>query len=339
MSSNNQKIQSNPNSGIKFRSFVLFTLCAFVGGIIAAGWAITKYDLFQGTDSPIFSADNSAGNTNDSININRNSISGDIQGRDQNNAILPSVNQQANDNNGGSNVERQNENLNDQLINERVESLDNRLTRIDSQAQQVSGNVARTEALLIAFAARRAVDSGSALGYIEEQLKLKFTASNPRDVQTIIAAGSNPVRLSNLQNQVEQSSDALLSTNNDASTWEKIKKEMSELIVIRAAQTQISQPELRLERIKTALANRDVRAAIGEMEKMPGADNARKWIISARRYIAVQNALDAIEKTAILLPQNIYIPPVNSIAPQSKVPNTARQNNIDQTNINQNIAR
>lgn len=315
MNSNSQKIQNS--SGIGFRSFILFTLFAFLGGTIAAGWAITKYDLFQGGNSAIFSADSAQNSGDDKIDIDRANISSETQQSGQNSAIFPASNAPPNDNNGSNKIQRENENLNDQLINERVESLDNRLTRIDSQAQQVSGNAIRTEALLIAFAARRAIDSGSPLGYVEEQLKLKFSASNPQEVQAIVEAGQNPVRLSNLQNQVEQSSEALLATNGDATTWEKIKKEMSELVVIRKTQPPTSQPVLRLERIKTALANRDVKTAIGEMEKMPGADNASKWLISARRYIAVQNALDAIEKTAILIPRNIYIPPTSSIGPNA----------------------
>ena len=44
-----------------------------------------------------------------------------------------------------------------------------RLSRIDLQATAASGNAARAEGLLIAFAARRMIDKGEPLGFLEER--------------------------------------------------------------------------------------------------------------------------------------------------------------------------
>ena len=311
MSSSYETIKTDTNDGMRLRTLIIFIFIAFIGGIIAAGWAITKYDLFQSKPNNI-----SADKADDIITLNPETIAAPSTSRQPiTNGDTHQVN---NSNEADTIIQRQNNNVNDQLINERVDSLDNRLAQIDSQAQQVSGNADRTEAMLIAFAARRAIDSGSTLGYIKDQLQARFISSNGDDVKVIIEAGDNPVRLSALQNQLENNAEFLLKTNDDKSTWDIIKKEISELIVIRSTNSQPLQAEQRLAQIKTALSNRDVKSAITEMEQMPGAANAQEWITYARRYIKVQEALDAIEKTAILLPNGAA--PLNPRAPQTRLP-------------------
>lgn len=295
MNANYEKINPSPNGGIKFRTIILFLLIAFIGGTVAAGWAITKYDLFQTNVE------------NEAIVVDQDAIS-----NEQAVAAEPSNNQSVATR---ENIENQNDTINEQLINERVDSLDDRLSRINVQAQQ-AGNADRTESMLIAFSARRAIDSGSALGYVENELRLKFGNSNPNDVRTIVEAGNNPVRLATLQNQLDIASEILLSPSSDASTWDIIQKELGELFVIRKAGSQPPQPERRLARIKTALANRDVKTAILEMEQMPGADNADEWIALAKRYVKVQQALDAVEKTAISIPTSAL--PVRPITESSE---------------------
>lgn len=300
MSTQYEKINPAPSGGMKFRTIVILLLIAFVGGTIAAGWAITKYDMFQSSSE------------NDAIIVDSDAVSNEAPLASDLPTNQPSEPRQ--------NVENKNDTVNDQLINERVDSLDDRLSRINVQAQQASGNADRTESMLIAFSARRAIDSGSALGYVENELRLKFGNSNPDDVRAIIDASSNPVRLATLENQLDIESEILLSPSSDASTWDVVKKEFGELFVIRKAGSQPPQPERRLARIKTSLANRDVKTAILEMEQMPGADNARDWIALAKRYLRVQQALDAVEKTAISIPSNAL-----PIRPVSQSPETALQ--------------
>ncbi len=309
MNANYEKINPSPNGGIKFRTIILFLLIAFIGGTVAAGWAITKYDLFQ-TNSE-----------NEAIVVDRDAIANEQAASNEQAVASEAANSQSVV--SRENIENQNDTINDQLINERVDSLDDRLSRINVQAQQASGNADRTESMLIAFSARRAIDSGSALGYVENELRLKFGNSNPDDVRAIIDASNNPVRLATLQNQLDIASEILLSPSSDASTWDIIQKEIGELFVIRKAGSQPPQPERRLARIKTALANRDVKTAILEMEQMPGAENARDWIALARRYIRVQQALDAVEKTAISIPSNAL--PIRPVAQQPETEQQTQQ--------------
>ena len=70
----------------------------------------------------------------------------------------------------------------------RIEAIDARIARMEARASAASGNASRAEALLIAVAARRALDSGGQLGYIEALLSDRFGRTQPRAVATIISA-------------------------------------------------------------------------------------------------------------------------------------------------------
>ena len=60
------------------------------------------------------------------------------------------------------------------------------------------GSAGRADALVVAFAARRAIDRGVALGYLENLLVDRFGAQHPAAVATIITASHQPVRLNDL---------------------------------------------------------------------------------------------------------------------------------------------
>ncbi len=81
----------------------------------------------------------------------------------------------------------------------RVGDLERRLNRLDMQAEAASGNAARAEGLLVAFAARRLVERGAPLGYLENQLQLRFGNAQPNAVRTIINSARNPVTLDQLR--------------------------------------------------------------------------------------------------------------------------------------------
>src|SRR5439155_4104234 len=72
-------------------------------------------------------------------------------------------------------------------LNHRVDALEQRIGAIDSQAREAVGNAGRAENLLIAFAARRALDRGIGLGYLEGLLRERFGATQPQAVATVIA--------------------------------------------------------------------------------------------------------------------------------------------------------
>ena len=187
----------------------------------------------------------------------------------------------------------------------RLADLEKRLTRIDMQSQAASGNAARAEGLLIAYAARRTLDRGAPLGYLEDQLRLRFADAQPNAVETLIGAAHAPVTLDMLYARLEALAPSLVGTPANESSWGRVKRELAGLFVIRQQSGASVRPEDRIASAKLLLTAGKTGEAIGEIERLPGAGTAQPWIASARRYDAIQRALDLIETTAMLDPHRL----------------------------------
>ncbi len=190
-------------------------------------------------------------------------------------------------------------------VESRVAALEQRLTRLDLQAQAASGNAARAEGLLIAFAARRALERGAPLGYLEDQLRLRFADAQPNAVDTIIAAARAPVTRDQLSAQLEGLAATLKSAPAQESGWAQVKREVSSLFVIRRSNAPSPDPLRRFERARLFVSEGQIDAAIAEVEHLPGASGAGDWTGAARRYETAQRALDLLETTAILEPRRL----------------------------------
>lgn len=184
-------------------------------------------------------------------------------------------------------------------MDQRLAALEQRLTRLDLQAAASEGNTARAEALLIAFAARRAVERGAALGYLADQLKLRFADAQPNAVRTVIDAAAQPVTLDQLASKLDELAPALGSAPVDESGWSRFKREVSGLFVVRRGDAPSNRPESRLERARMLLRTGNADGAAIEIGQMPGSAAANAWIAQARRYAEAQRALDLIEMTAL----------------------------------------
>lgn len=190
-----------------------------------------------------------------------------------------------------------------QMLDARVVQLEERLTRITVEAQAASGNAARAEGLLVAFAARRALDSGAALGYVEGQLRLRFGQAQPRAVATIINAAREPVTLADLRGGLIDIGDRATTPPADASWWSAIEHEARELVTIRRASTPSPRPQAGFDRAIHYLDGGRVNAALAEVERLPGRAVVDRWVQLARRYLEARRALDLIETAAILEPR------------------------------------
>ena len=187
----------------------------------------------------------------------------------------------------------------------RVAELEQRLSRINLQAESASGNASRAEGLLVAFAVRRALDRGLSLGYLEAQLRLRFGDDQPNAVKTIIETSREPVTLEQLRAELDAIAPELVGRSGDkGSLWTGLRRELGELFVVRPAGTQSPRATERLERARRYLAGGMVDQAIAEVEAMPGAAEAGDWLIDARRYHEARRALDLIETAAILEPRD-----------------------------------
>lgn len=187
-------------------------------------------------------------------------------------------------------------------LERRVAQLDNRVDHIAERAEAASGNADRAEGLLVAFAARRAIDRGLQLGYIEGLLRDRFGRSQPEAVAKIITAARRPVTLEELRADFELIAPDLTGVSTKASWWDGLQRELAGLIVVRREDTPSQTPNSRISRAQHALDAGHVDSALAEVARLPGRERADAWVERARRYISAHNALDLIETSALLGP-------------------------------------
>lgn len=185
-----------------------------------------------------------------------------------------------------------------------VAALEARTATVAVDALGASTQAARAENLLVAFAARRAIDRGRPLGYLEDQLRIRF-AAQPGAIDTIAAAARAPVTLEDLR-QALDATTADLTTGGLRGGWvASLAREISTLVVIRKAGTPSPGATDRLARARRLLDAGQVEAALAEVERLPGAATATNWTQAARRYALARRALDAIENTALTAPSPV----------------------------------
>ncbi|MFO1255816.1 MAG: hypothetical protein U1E37_09140 [Sphingomonadaceae bacterium] len=187
----------------------------------------------------------------------------------------------------------------------KLADLERRMAQLDLQAAAFGGTSARAEGLLVAMATRRAIEQGKPLGYLEAQLKTRFEAARPDAVKTLLAAAANPVTLDQLAAQLEDLGPALLGAPASEDGWERFKREMSGLFVIRRDSGQARKPAQRLDQARLLLRGGRIDEAIAEVSRMPGSAAAKDWIAAAQRYAAAQAALGQVEEAALNEPERL----------------------------------
>jgi hypothetical protein len=183
---------------------------------------------------------------------------------------------------------------------ERVVQLESRVARVENATARAEGSAGRADALVVAFAARRAIDRGVALGYLENLLVDRFGPQHRVAVATIITASHQPVRLDDLIAEYDSLGPDLRRGGAQDSWWTNVKRELGSLVEIHSVDRPAANPAARYERARQRLEGGDVDKALAETMRLPGASRAADWISKARRYIAVHRALDEIESAALL---------------------------------------
>ena len=297
MSRDYEKSSSSGTKSNLTRNVLILMIVAFVGGAILAGWVFSRFNPFDNgsADTVVASQSGDAEATDRAAALAKRV---DADGK-----VLPPPAARADSDTLILTSDKE------RALAVRVGDLEDRLSRINVQAQAASGNAARAEGLLIAFAARRALDRGSPLGYIESQLRLRFGDAQPKAVTTIVNASREPVTLEELAAELDELGSTVVAGSSGQGFWVDMRRELSELFVIRKEGTPSPAPQQRLIRAKRYVENGNVEAAIAEMEKLPGMMNGNegptKWMEKARRYNEARRALDVIETAAILEPQQL----------------------------------
>lgn len=182
----------------------------------------------------------------------------------------------------------------------RISTLESRLAAIEGQAQAAAGSAGRADALLVAFAARRAIDRGVALGYLEPLLMQRFAGQHQAAIATIVTASRDPVRLDSLIAEYQALGPTLRRGGPEESWWDGFRRELGSIVSVHRADTPSPQPQARYNRALARLEAGQVDAALAETMRLPGSAGAAQWIGRARRYIAAHRALDEIESAALL---------------------------------------
>jgi hypothetical protein len=188
-----------------------------------------------------------------------------------------------------------------------VSELEARLARVENATQRAEGFAGRADALVVAFAARRAIDRGVALGYLEPLLVDRFGSQHQQAVATVITGSHQPVRLNDLIAEYDTLGPDLRRGGPQDNWWTNLRRELGTLIEVHRAQRPAANPDARYQRAAQRLQAGDVDQALAETMRLPGASRASPWVDKARRYVAAHRALDEIESAALLgspAPQN-----------------------------------
>ena len=185
-----------------------------------------------------------------------------------------------------------------------LRSLEGRLARLEQATAKAQGSAGRADALVVAFAARRAIDRGVALGYLETLLVERFAAQHQGAVATIITASHKPVLLNELIREYDALGPDLRSGGPKDDWWAGFRRSFGSLIEVHRSDRPPVNADARYARAMQRLSAGDVDQALAETMRMPGAASASAWVDKSRRYVAVHRALDEIESGALLTPRN-----------------------------------
>ncbi|WP_395628370.1 hypothetical protein [Sphingorhabdus sp.] len=166
----------------------------------------------------------------------------------------------------------------------------------------LSPEAARADGLLLIYAVRRAIDKGAPLGALAEQLRLRFGATQPQSVAAVLSAGQAPVTVDALKTELRGLAPVLLTGNRDDSNWATVKRELSELFVLRKENGPSLAPNERLIRAEALVDAGKLDLAVEEVAALPGASIAQSWMARAKRFSDARKALDRLEQVAILQP-------------------------------------
>lgn len=292
--------------GLRGRTVAILVAIAFVAGLAATAWLMSRWSGWQSwLGTPQTLAGTSAdGNASAAADPGRAALDAQVMSVPDDSISLAETAAR------------------ESLLSGRIAALESRLATIDLRATAASGNAARAEGLLVAFAARRAIDRGLGLGYVEAELRERFGESEPRAVGIVIQAARNPVTLQVLQVGLDELAPDLATTEPSRDWWDGVKAELGSLIVVRRAGTPSPRPSDRLDRARQMLEGGQVDVALAEIARLPGAPRAAEWMKSARRYVLAHRALDRLETAAILEPRR-SAHAATSLAPPPPAPETA----------------
>ena len=274
------------SAGTSRRSVIAFVLLAFLGGLIAMGWLMTNAQWLKpgapsagGTAAPLAAepaATPALARLADGVDP--------VTGR-QAPPPAPAGQADAPPPLAGSLGP----------VGEQVATLESRLSQIRLAADRAAADARRAEAMLLAVAARRTLDRGVPLGFLQAQLRARFTGQ-PRAVDTVLDAAARPVTIDSLREAMPDLADR----RSGSGLIAFVRGEGAPLIRFRRGDTPPTSEPALLAAADQALGRGDVASALAQVERLTPTSQRIGWVRSARRYLAARQALDVIETAAIL---------------------------------------
>ena len=183
----------------------------------------------------------------------------------------------------------------------KLDQIELRMRDADASSRGAAAYATRAERMMVVVATRRAIERGQPLGPLEGQLRLRFGEQSGDAVAAILRAAAQPATLEDLRLALDTLAPRLANDPRDG-LWDRVRRMLGSLVVLRQADTPSPLPAERLRRARRALDRGDVEAALAEVAHMPGVSLAENWTSTARRYVAARNALAEIERAAMDLP-------------------------------------
>lgn len=211
------------------------------------------------------------------------------------------------------------------VLDVRLRAIEQRMAAADAGTRTAAAYARRAEGLLIAFGARRALDRGLPLGYIEGQLQDRFGAEEATSVAVVVAAARAPVTLEDLRIALDRLAPRL-GTGTSSGFFSAVKREVGNLVVLRRETTPSPRSSDRLDRARRMIDAGNVEGALAEVARMPGASAAASWIDAAKRYIDARRAVTRLEMAAIgssppvATPSAAPAPPAATTNPVGELP-------------------
>ncbi len=204
----------------------------------------------------------------------------------------------------------------------RLAALEARLARAETAgaAGGVAGSMASNDhisGLVLAFAARRALETGHSLGPIETELRARYGTTSPHLVEAIANLAKQPITVAELKSELTALQPTLVSSSDN--WWDRLTESLSSLATVRKAAVQNDQPAVLFESAQLALDSGNVESALATVAKLPRRGAATDWLLKAKRLATATKALDALEARAFeVTPAPAVVEP--SAAPLAPAP-------------------
>ncbi len=184
----------------------------------------------------------------------------------------------------------------------------------------IQPSASQAEAMLLVRDARDSIEAGKALGPLGSRLQVTFAGSQPQALAIIAKGAQQPISNAKLLASFDSISPKLVLPVE--TLWDRMRRETSNLFVLRSNNAPLTASAARIERIRGLIISGDIAAAAELVRAMPGAASASGWMADAARAISVHQALDQLSRSAATPP--VPLAPVPSVpeAEPALVPST-----------------